>query len=198
MHEHVIWEGRFQPIHRGHVRYVERLLESAENLWIFVVANETSAGAGRRLDELPVPEFTRVVDGHHVQDKNPLPFWVRYELVVGTLRAEFPEAPITVWGGRRLDLDWPMYANLLPRPRVFMTPLRDEFEDHKAAAWQKLGETVERIDVSDLPKVSGTELRAALCAGNDPSEFLCPSTVESLRQTGYLTLLKDLPEPNAR
>lgn len=189
MGDTVIWEGRFQPIHRGHVAYVERLLGRGQAVWVFVVANETSRQAGRRLEELPVPEFTRAVDAHHGADKNPLPFWLRYELVARTLAASFPGAPLTVWGGRRLDLDWPLYERLLPRPRVFRTPLRDEFEDLKASAWRRLGERVERVDVGDLPRVSGSEIRRVLREGGDASHLLCPATVELLECTGYLAKL---------
>jgi hypothetical protein len=183
-----IWEGRFQPIHRGHIAYVELLLERCEQLWIFVVENETSTSAGVR--ELPVPDFTAEVDGHHGEEKNPLPFWLRYRLVVETLRARFgPAVPITVWGGRRLDLMWDFYARALPPERVFLTPARDSFEDAKARAWAQLGERVERVDVSGLPPISATELRARLRAGESVEDFLLPSTERLLRAEGYLDRL---------
>lgn len=186
-HPNVIWEGRFQPIHRGHVAYIELLLERAEHLWIFLVENETSSGAG--VTDLPVPEFTAEVDGHHGTEKNPLPFWLRYRLVDETLRARFPDAPITVWGGRRLDLMWDFYARALPPERIFLTPERDSFEDAKARAWATLGERVERIDVSGLPPISATELRERLETGQDVSDFLLPETEGILREEGYLDVL---------
>jgi hypothetical protein len=190
MHEYIVWEGRFQPIHRGHVAYIDLLLRRGRELWIYVVADETSADVPRASSELPVPEFTALVDEHHGPHKNPLPFAVQYGLVTHTLASEFPGAPIIVWGGRRLDLDWPFCSQLLPRPRIFLTPLRDDFEDAKAAAWTALGETVERVDVSGLPEISGTQLRRALKDGSAPiSEFLCPATLEMLDRTGYLAEL---------
>jgi hypothetical protein len=191
-HPNVIWEGRYQPIHRGHLAYIQMLLERAEHLWLFVVMNETSRDAGLTLDDLPVPEFTREVDPHHVPEKNPLPFWLRYRLVAETVRAEFPDAPITVWGGRRLDLAWPLYAKSFPPERVFLTPLRDSFEDTKAAAWHKLGEEVLRVDVSHLPPISATATREALRNGSSFEQFLAPRTVEILTETGYLETLKAL------
>lgn len=190
MHECVVWEGRFQPIHRGHVAYIDLLLQRGKRIWIYVVADEISSDLERNLAELPVPEFTALVDRHHGATKNPLPFAVQYSLVAHTLATEFPGAPITVWGGRRLDLDWPFCSHLLPVPRVFLTPLRDDFEDAKAAAWQALGEQVERIDVSGLPPISGTQIRAALKNGSSNiSDLLCPATVEMLESTGYLSML---------
>jgi hypothetical protein len=184
-----IWEGRFQPIHRGHVSYVELLLQRCERLWIFVVENETSASAGVGPEGSPVPEFTAEVDGHHGAEKNPLPFWLRYRLVAETLAAEFPGAPITVWGGRRLDLMWDFYARALPPDRVFLTPERDTFEDAKARAWARLGERVERVDVSGLPPVSATQLRERLRTGADVTAFLHPVTERLLDEAGYLGVL---------
>lgn len=182
-----IWEGRFQPIHRGHLRYVELLLERCERVWIFVVENETSERAGRPVS--PVPEFTAEVDGHHGAEKNPLPFWLRYRLVVETLGEHLPGAPITVWGGRRLDLMWDFYARALPPDRVFLTPERDAFEDAKARAWEQLGERVQRVDVSGLPPISATELRRRLATGEDVAELLHPTTERLLGEAGYLDVL---------
>ena len=186
MYENVIWEGRFQPIHRGHVEYVRTLLQSANHLWIFVVENEVSKDVVADSKSLPVPEFTAEVDLHHGADKNPLPFWLRYRLVKETLDSEFPDSPITVWGGRRLDLDWKFYDRAFPPNRVFLTPERDEFEDAKARAWNKLGEKVIRVDVGHIPPMSATQLRERLDSRDDVSEFLCPSTEGLLRSLGFL------------
>jgi cytidyltransferase-like protein len=188
----VVWEGRYQPIHRGHLAYISTLLEHADHLWLFVVMNETSEAAGLNLADLPVPEFTRQVDPHHVPEKNPLPFWLRYRLVAETVADEFPEAPITVWGGRRLDLAWPLYAKALPADRIFLTPLRDSFEDAKADAWKKLGERVLRVDVSQLPSISATATREALRNGVAFEDFLAPRTAQVLEETGYLDVLREL------
>jgi hypothetical protein len=185
----VIWEGRFQPIHRAHVEYVRTLLGHAEHLWLFVVANERSEEVVSSPDELPVPEFTAVVDPHHVPEKNPLPFWLRYRLVQETIAAELPGAPITVWGGRRLDLAWPLYERTLPPDRVFLTPKRDDFEDAKAAAWKSLGERCVRVEVDHLPAISATMLRDRLRTGQDVSDLLCPATEALLRSSGYLERL---------
>ncbi|NVJ10637.1 adenylyltransferase/cytidyltransferase family protein [Myxococcus sp. AM001] len=186
-YKNVIWEGRFQPVHRGHLAYMRRLLELGERLWLFVVANETSAEVG---GPLPVPEFTAVVDPHHRPEKNPLPFWMRYQLLVESVQHEFgPEAPIIVSGGRRLDLAWDLYKKLLPPDRVFITPQRDEFEDAKAEAWKKLGETCVRIDVSDLPKISATMIRDCIKEGRSPGELLSPYTERRMRELGVLDRL---------
>jgi cytidyltransferase-like protein len=177
----VIWEGRFQPIHKGHISYIRTLLEYGEHLWIFVVDNERSDTALPPVKSA-VPWFSEVVDSHHNQEKNPLPFWLRLRLVQETLREEFgSDAPITVWGGRRLDFQWEYYSKAFPPNRVFLTPQRDDFEDLKAKAWETLGETVIRIDVSHIPQISATMVRAAWNNPHELANLLHPHTLKLLR-----------------
>ncbi len=96
-YKNVIWEGRYQPIHRGHVAYVQRLLRSAERVWIVVVANEVSSEPEELPLTLPVPKFTAIVDPHHSPENNPLPFWLRLLLVQKTIRSELgADAPVVV------------------------------------------------------------------------------------------------------
>lgn len=192
MYANVVWEGRFQPIHLGHLSYVDRLLKYGRHVWIWVVANEQSDDVVPDRSALPVPFFTDAVDPHHRPEKNILPFWLRYRLVVETIREEFSDAPITVCGGRRLDLAWDLYQKILPPERAFLTPSRDSFEDVKARAWAELGEKCERIDVSDLPQVSATMVRERISEGRSISGLLAPYTIYLLRKHGYLSKLSEL------
>jgi len=57
--ETIIREGRFQPVHLGHVGYIRHLLSRGMPVWIYVVDNETSDSVPGV--EIPVPEFTEVV-----------------------------------------------------------------------------------------------------------------------------------------
>jgi cytidyltransferase-like protein len=183
-HPNVIWEGRFQPIHRGHIAYIKTLLELCDHLWLFVVDNERSDSAAPPVSS-SIPWFSKIVDEHHRSDKNPLPFWLRLRLVQETLTAEFGScAPITVWGGRRLDFQWPYYAKAFPQNRVFVTPLRDDFEDVKAKAWEELGEQVVRLDVSHIPTISATMVRSAWNNPTERNKLLHPRTVELLQEFG--------------
>ncbi|MFF2044093.1 hypothetical protein ACFVVX_27100 [Kitasatospora sp. NPDC058170] len=173
---HLVWEGRFQPVHRGHLAYVGELLRRTEKLTVVVVANETSADARH---PSPVPEFSRTVDGHHAGERNPWPLWLRHRMVRATVGAAFPErvSDVQVLAGHRLDLDWPLYRQLLPPERVFAVPARDDFEDAKAAAWTALGERVVRLDVTHLPAVSGTQVRELMAAGRPLDTVLHPVTL---------------------
>jgi D-3-phosphoglycerate dehydrogenase len=127
------------------------------------------------------------VDAHHAAERNPWPLWLRHRMVAETLRSAYPDAVdagrVQVLAGHRLDLDWELYRQqLLPADRVFAVPLRDDFEDAKAAAWTSLGERVERVDVSALPVVSGTLVRRLLAAGDALDGVLLPVTRRLLAQ----------------
>ena len=187
-YENAIWEGRFQPLHRGHVEYVKLVLTHAKRIWLVVVENERAQNntAVADLFDLPVPEFTALIDQNHVPEKNPLPLWLRYKIVKETLSEELPNQEIHVWAGRRLDLQWHFYDKALPPERVFFTPIRDEFEDAKAAAWKKLRQSVVRLDVQNLPHFSATTVRRRVENAESVSEYLCPRTEAILQEFGYL------------
>ena len=119
-----------------------------------------------------------------------MPVWLRYLIVTETITAELgPDAPVTVCGGRRLDLAWDLYAKIFPPNRVFVTPTRDDFEDVKAAAWAALGETCYRADTSDLPVVSGTSIRERIASGSSLDGLVPETCHELLRANGYLESL---------
>ncbi len=184
--KHVVWEGRFQPIHLGHLAYIEKLLSLGEKVWLIVVANEQSSCVLEK-DELLVPEFSLEVDEHHVAEKNTLPHWLRFELVVNAVKEKFgSDAPVFISMGRRLDLCWDLYDKMLPPDRVFLTPERDSFEDLKAHAWKTLKQHVERIDVSDLPKLSATMVRDKIRESKDLSDCLLSTTIDLLKKYGYV------------
>lgn len=172
-----VWEGRFQPIHKGHVAYVGELLKLCDRLVIVVVANEVSAGRAT-----PVPSFSSIVDEHHRGEKNPWPHWFRQQLVAQTLKTVFPEGDITVLAGHRLDLDWQLYDDLLPPGRTFAVPTRDAFEEDKARAWLALGQEVRRVEVGHLPEVSGTLVRQRMAAGGPLDALLEPITCRLLNE----------------
>ena len=181
--ETIIWEGRYQPIHLGHIAYIRHLLSKGMPVWIYLVDNEVSDD----LPEIksPVREFTSIVDQHHRPEKNPLPFWLRYQLLTATLSGEFGANPdLTVWGGRRLDLHWPYVSKALPPKRKFILSKRDDFEDAKAKFWASLGQPVERIQKIDGPSFSATDFRTALANGEPIDQFLSSHTIHELDRIG--------------
>jgi phosphopantetheine adenylyltransferase len=192
--KNIIWEGRFQPVHRGHVAYIKTLLSYGHHVLIFVVDNEISTEVrGIELNDNNILNtikwFSEVVDKHHAKEKNPLPFWFRLHLLQETLRSECNDlSKLTIWGGRRLDLMWNYYKKALPPNRIFFTPLRDDFEDLKAKAWDTLGEKVQRIDVSHIPIISSSMVRESWDDKDKLSELLCQKTIDILKDFKYLSI----------
>ncbi len=185
--ENVIWEGRYQPIHKGHLSYIKTLLHFGKTVWITVNANELSHQVFKNPEDIKDKKFSDIVDFHHQPSKNMFPFWLRYKMVNEAIKEAFGnEAPIMIMSGRRLDLAWDLYKNIFPPNRVFITPLRDDFEDEKAKAWSLQGETTYRIDVSNLPLISGTLVREKLEQKDKLHEWLMPSTIELLKNNGYI------------
>lgn len=187
--QNIVWEGRFQPIHRGHLEYINKLMSFGRLVYIVVVANEMSSEVCKNPEDLPVRFFSEVVDPHHRPEKNIFPYALRYRMVLEAIKECFgADAPIIVMSGRRLDLAWDLYRKILPAERVFITPMRDAFEDVKARAWQTLGETNYRVAVDDLPDVSATRVREALQNRSREAleTFLMPSTLGLLKENNYI------------
>ncbi len=55
---------------------------------------------------------------------------------------------------------------------------------------QLLGERVERVDVSDLSRISGTLIRERVAAGETVSDLLYPRTEALLRELGFFDTLR--------
>ncbi|MCD9008195.1 hypothetical protein LDO31_18530 [Luteimonas sp. XNQY3] len=184
-----IWEGRYQPMHNGHLLYVKRMLESADRLLLVVLANEVSADfpAGTS----PRPAFTDEVDKHHGSEKNPFPLWLRLMIVQSVLRESLScqeAGRVFVSAGHRMDLDPLFYKqHLLPSQGVFLTPTRDTYEDSKASFWDALNRDCARIDVSNLPDISATEVRSAMANQSEAElDRLLPAAAQRLlREYGY-------------
>ena len=181
--ETLIWDGRFQPVHLGHLGFIRSLLVRGQPVLVYMVDNELSAQLPHV--KSPVPDFTAEVDRHHVRDKNPIPFWLRYQLLNATIKAEFDDKDnVTVWGGRRIDLHWEYLRSAFPPRRLFVSSTRDGFEDAKLRAWQALGERAEQVENTFGPVFSGTEFREAARKGDDLERYLSRHTLRHLDRLG--------------
>lgn len=178
-YQNIIWEGRFQPIHKGHLGYIKKLLTLANRIWIIVLANECSSAALT----LPVPEFSMHIDRHHASEKNPFPLWLRYLMVKEAINAELEGDAnrIEIVWGHRWDLDYLFYAHALPDNRCFAIPLRDSDDDLKEKTLLELKENCIRVNVSDLPIISATMVRKAASNHEPLQEYLSPTTINLLK-----------------
>lgn len=176
----LVWIGRFQPVHVGHVALIHRMLEHTPRLIIYVVANEISASTDLTLADAPSMNFAASVDEHHGPEKNPLPWWLAYSLVQEAVIDQGLSDRVVVWGGRRPELQWKLFTRLLPPSRAFVLPVRDAYEDVKASAYEELGEVSVRISAEDIPEVSATLVRNRVAEGDGLDDLLLPSTLQRL------------------
>ena len=173
-YKNLIWEGRFSPVHKGHLSAIEQMVALCECLWIIVVENKVG-----NLNQSPVPFFTAVVNKHHAPPKNIFPLWLRVQMLQKAIKDRFPYQSIVVSFGPRLDLAWDFYKKILPPKRAFAVPCRDDFDEVKAKAWTTLGEQVCRIQCLEPASISATQVRAYL-AENRALDTLVPKSVEKM------------------
>jgi nicotinamide-nucleotide adenylyltransferase len=166
--------GRFQPFHRGHLAYALAAADRCRQLFVGI----TNPDERSRSYEPAEPE-------RHLPQNNPFSYTERMLMVLATmedcgLRERVNVVPFPV------DQPALWHAYVLPGTvhylRVF-TPWGDE----KAGRLRRAGHRVELIDADQERDVTGTQVRAALRAGDPAWEALVPGgtarTIRSLTGT---------------
>lgn len=177
-----VWDGRFQPLHRGHVAVMGRVLEQCEApLTVMVIQSSVAADGGA---------YTREVDRHHAAARNPLSLWERYQMLDAVIEAEGWRERVRVLGILRPDLFWPQVRAFYPPRRFMVLTGKDEYERSKAGFWAGLGETCVTIDGSGLPTISASEVKARLRSGVDIAPLLHPATLDYFRRIGGVERLR--------
>jgi nicotinamide mononucleotide adenylyltransferase len=167
-----VWDGRFQPLHKGHVAVMEAIVRQfATDLVVMII--QSSEGSRS--------EYGKEVDRHHKLSRNPLTFWERFQLIRLALKGSKFAANIEVLGIPRPDLHWDIARNFYPDRRFICLTGKDEYERRKEHFWAGLGERVRVVDIRDVPRVSATNFKAALKRGRDFERFLPDNCIEYFR-----------------
>jgi nicotinamide-nucleotide adenylyltransferase len=161
--------GRFQVLHRDHLRY----LLAGHALCHHLVVGITN----------PDPTLTREdrADPHRSRaEANPLTYYERYQLV----RAALSEAGVTpdAFSIVPLPINLPeLYRYYVPLDAVFLVSVTDEWGRQKVATFRSLGLRTRVLwDVPAEEKgLSSTAIRA-LMLRDEPWEHLVPSRVAAL------------------
>lgn len=175
--------GRFQPLHLGHMEYLEEAKRRCNRLVIGITNPDTSALTFHSADP-------RRSQPHN----NPFSYFVRHEMIdaslleAGWAPASFAIVPADVSDVARVGV-------FLPTPThttVFIT-IYDEWGEEKARRLAELGYSIDILWRRDMSQrlTSGTELRQ-LIRDNKPWTHLVPSPVAThLQRIGYASARSD-------
>lgn len=155
---HAVWDGRFQPPHRGHLAVIARILEQFDlPLVVLIIQSEEAASDDR---------YSQEVNRHHLAARNPLTLWERRRLLQLALADEVHGGRVEILGIPRPDLHWPLARSFYPARRFICLTGKDEYERRKATFWAGLGEETRLVDVSGIAAISATEVKEAIkCRG---------------------------------
>lgn len=161
--------GRFQVLHRDHLRY----LLAGRALCDHLVVGITNPDPTLTRDDRADPHRSRA-------EANPLTYYERYQLV----RAALTEAgaPPDAFSVVPLPINFPdLFRYYVPLDAVFLLSITDEWGRQKLATFHSLGLRTHVLwDVSPQDKgLNSTEIRALMARG-EPWEHLVPSSAAKL------------------
>lgn len=174
--EHAVWDGRFQPFHRGHLAVIRRILDVHPGPLVVMIIQSST----RDHDSA----YSAQVDLHHQSHRNPLSLWERFCIVRMALDAAALAQRVTVLGILRPDLYWPVTQQFYPPNRFICLTGKDEYERAKVSFWRNLGERPVVIEVPGVEGISATELRRRMRDSEGWEELLAPGTADYFRQIG--------------
>lgn len=172
--ENYIYTGRFQPLHRGHLAFLEQAKRLHPNalLIICIIRNY----AYNYSSSIVNSSFFKAYHEKELPENNPLPNWNRYYL----LKLAIASNPVLCHNTEvifrsRPELDWDDSLLDLPDNRIWLMGKneRDAGEKTKVQFYHDKHERIELVDVpQEFSKYSGTNIRNLLRSENPSLEFL--------------------------
>ena len=156
----VIFTGRFQPLHMGHIHLLEAIKRKYPDdlLLLCLIRNTTGIKEAKEASA-----FHQLSQKKQTAANNPLPNWNRYRLLSLAVReSEVLRENTEIIFRNRSDLDWEESVADVPENRIWVFPGygKEEFDKQKVAFYRSKGERVEIIDFyDDDPICSATAVR---------------------------------------
>ena len=148
--------GRFQPVHLQHVALLHHALAACEHV---IVAITNPDRAARRAE--PTSEH------RHTDAANPFTYFERARLVAAAVTERITIVPF--------DLTRPEHwADYVPRSARQYIGVHSAWERDKAARLSAAGYTVELVERDPATRISASDVRASLRAGDDRWRALVP------------------------
>lgn len=180
-----IFTGRFQPIHKGHIRFLEAAKKKHPEDLLIICVIRNSTGNEKAVTE---SVFHMESKTKQVSANNPMPNWNRYWLLSLAVNASDILRDNTVIIFRdRSDLNFQKSVSDLPEDRVWIFPsyAKESFDEAKIQYYQEQNEVVELIDFYDNSVMySGGAIRNMLNAhyGDMDLSFLPDSCREYFQE----------------
>ncbi|MGJ4896673.1 MULTISPECIES: adenylyltransferase/cytidyltransferase family protein [unclassified Bradyrhizobium] len=170
--------GRFQPLHIGHMEYLEAAKRSCDRLVVGITNPDTSSLIHHQAD----PNRSK-------NENNPFSYFLRYEMVDQSLRdAGWPPDSFAIVPADVADLS--KVTAFLPtatRTTVFIT-IYDAWGEEKARRLEDLGYKVEILWRRSMSQrvTSGTELRRLMQENRPWRQFVPPGVALHIDRSGWL------------
>lgn len=168
----LIYCGRFQPFHNGHLTTLRSAATLDGRLVVGVVFSALSP------EHTPSDEFTAMGDARLSASLNPFSVIDRLTMISATVRSHHLADRTTVMPMPRPDVYWELVTAMLPGPRTWILPIGDDpFNQVKERFFVGRGDRVVRVQGD--PTVCGTQVRKALAEDPRVAVTLVPAPVAS-------------------
>ncbi len=153
----IIFTGRFQPFHNGHVSLIKQLRKEypTQSLCIAVIKDVPLATKN---------EFDKTVDDKLTPERNPFNAEITLSLINQVLKAEGIDNTVVTLMPRASAATWDIVKTLFDCERIWAFTKNqvalDDWEDKKAAFYQSMGDKVIRIPIEK--DIEGTIIRQAI------------------------------------
>lgn len=154
----LIFTGRFQPFHNGHLSIIDRLrtLYPQEIICVAIIKDTPI--------KKEKTEFDKIVDRKLSKDQNPFPADVTIMLVNKILKNLAYDNVVTTLMPRAASETWEYIISLFDNERTWVftknTSAQDDWEDEKCHFYESQGEKVIRIPIEK--EIEGTIIRQAI------------------------------------
>lgn len=163
----VVWTGRFQPTHVGHLAILQRSFAEFDMPHAVILTTYYGWSA-----DTPYAESSR--ESYEAR-RNPLTMWERLRLMRLAVETLPRGNDLTIISAPRHDLDWQRVSEFYPPQRIIALTAKDEFENTKELLWRSRGERVHVFrDMQDV--LTTTEIRRRVNQGEDWRAFLPEAT----------------------